>query len=272
MGKLTMINKIKNEKLIKNSKGQIAIIILLASAIVLTLGLSASKSAITDTKVDTDEELLKEAFNTAESAINNYLDNSEITYSTEGGGASIVSTSIGGEDNTTSLSSEGKVLANTNQLFWLVNHNSDGSIGTSATDYYSVGDISLKVNDTDTDFNGALKIDYFYIDNNDDYQVKRIGCNYNSSNLVDGFDSTKDNCSNLTNPTNLKHPLLISITPLGSATSLTISGLADFPSQGEEITAVSITDSGVKTQIKTRYIYQFPSFMLDAITAKGVIE
>ncbi|MDD2482862.1 MAG: hypothetical protein PHE71_01085 [Candidatus Shapirobacteria bacterium] len=65
-----MTNKIKNNQ---SNQGQIAIIVLLASAILLTLGMSASRKTVTDTKVDTDEELLKEAFNTAESGINNYL-------------------------------------------------------------------------------------------------------------------------------------------------------------------------------------------------------
>ena len=259
-----MINKMKNENLIKQNKGQIAIIVLLASAIVLTLGLSASKVAVTDTKVDTDEELLKEAFNTAESAINNYIDNKSPNYSTEGSRASITSDPIG---NTDSISSEGVVSANTSQLFWLVNHNENGSVGTSDIDYYQGGSINIVV---DTDFTGALKVDYFYIDNGV-YKVQRLGCRYDSNTnsfFNNGFDKS---CSSLTITTDTK-PLLLAITPLGSATSLKISGPADFPSQGEEITAASSTENGVKTQIKTRYIYQFPSFMLDAITAKGTVE
>ena len=249
---------------IKNNKGQIAIIILLASAIVLTLGLSASKSAVTDTKVDTDEELLKEAFNTAESGINNYLNTGNKDYITTGSGANVVSTIIGDAD---SLSSEGVVPANKNQLFWLVNHDADGNIVT--TDYYQGSSIDIT---TGVGFTGALKVDYFYIDNGGVYQVQRLGCRYdNNSNSA--FNNGFSSCSTLNITANTK-PLLLAITPFGAATSLTItsSGSSPFPSQGEEIAASSTTDNGIKTQIKTRYIYQIPSFFLDAITAKNVVE
>lgn len=263
MGKLTMINKIKNEKLIKqNQKGQIAIIILLVSAVVLTLGLSASRKTVTNTKIETDEESLKEAFNTAESAINNYLvDTSKTTYTTTGGGASVVSSSIG---NAVSLSSGGQVLANSNQLFWLVDHDTNGNLGTN---YYSNTSVNLSV---DSGFSGALKIDYFYIDNTNAYQVKRLGCNYNNSNVVTGYTTDTSSCSII--DLSAGKPLLISVTPIGSATSLTISGSSNFPSQGEEITADSNTSSGVKTQVKTSYIYQLPSFFIDAITAKNIVQ
>lgn len=257
-----MINKIKNEKLIKNSQGQIAIIILLASAIVLTLGLSASKTAVTDTKVDTDEELLKEAFNTAESAINNYLNVGETNYTVVGSGATIVSTPIGG-GSVQSLSSEGVVPANKNQLFWLVNHNENGSVGT---EYYGGDSITLTV---DSDFTGALKIDYFY-KNGITYSVTRSGYNFNSS-IVTNFINNGGS-KEVIIPIGSEDSLLLAVTPLGAATSLTITGNSPFPSQGEEIAASSSTDNGVKTQIKTRYVYQLPSFFLDAITAKNGVE
>lgn len=259
-----MINKIKGEKLIKQNQGQIAIIVLLASAIILTLGLSASKSTITSTKVDTDEESLKTAFNTAESAINNYLNTGNNNYSsTEGNNATINATTIG---NTNQLSSEGQVLVNTNQLFWLVSHNDNGNIGTSNADYYQGGDITLSV---DNNYSGALKIDYFYIEN-DVYKVQRLGCNYNNSNVVNGYDSLTTNCSTLT-VTNRK-PLLIVVTPLGSPTSITIQGSSSFPVQGQELTSISTTSSGIKTQIKTIYLYQIPSFFIEAITARDPIQ
>lgn len=252
-----MINK--NKELIRKNRGQVAIIVLLVSAVVLTLGLSASKKTVTDTKIDTDEESLKKAFNTAESAINNYLNIGSTAYTSEGNIAIINSTPIG---NSFRISSEGQVLANSNQLFWLVNHNADGSIGNA---YYSSGSVSL---DVDGDFNGALKVDYFYIEGGI-YRVQRLGCRYdgNSNPLFNlGFN---DNCSTLTLTGS---PLLISIVPMGSSTSLAISGTSDFPLQGEELTSSSTIDNSVKTQIKTRYIYQIPPFMMDAITVKNVIE
>lgn len=256
-----MINKMRTNK---QNKGQIAIIVLLASAIILTLGLSASKTAVTDTKVDMDEELLKEAFNTAESAINNYLDSKTTNYTTEGSSATIASTSIGGNNNETSLSSEGQVWANTNQLFWLVKHNENGSIGTNATDYYQGTYFKITADNSSV----ALKIDYFYIDSFGAYKVDRFGCYTGTNPSFVGF--TYD-CNNEIDTTD-KKSLLVSVTPLGGPAKITIDGDSVFPSQGEEITAASSTDNGVKTQIKTRYVYQFPSFMLDAVTAKGTVE
>jgi len=255
-----MINKKINK--IKQNQGQIAIIVLLASAILLSLGLSASKKAITDTKVDINEELLKEAFNAAESGINNYINTTNVNYDAgDGNNAVITKKDIGGGESIT-LSSEGLVLANTNQLFWLVNHEDDGSIGNN---YYS-GNITLTA---DNNFNGALKVDYFYIQAGGAYKVSRFGCNYGGSNTVVGFSSDTTNCSNLTLTGS---SLLLIVTPMGSATSLSISGSSPFPIQGEQLTAVGTANNGVKTQIKTRNIYQIPSFFTEAITAKNIIQ
>lgn len=253
-----MINKIKNNQ---SNQGQIAIIVLLASAILLTLGMSASRKTITDTKVNIDEELLKEAFNTAESGINNYLlDNTKTTYDSGDGNSAVVSSLPIGNAN--SLTSEGKAPTNTPQLFWLVNHNIDGTIGNT---YYGSATATLAV---DTGYNGALKIDYYYLEGGI-YKVRRLGCNYGGSTVVNGFSSDTSTCSNLTLPPNA---LLLIVTPLGSETNLTLSGSSVFPLQGEELTAVGTAGSGVKTQIKTRNVYQLPPFFFESITAQNIIQ
>lgn len=257
-----MMDKIKNKK----NQGQIAIVVLLASAIILSLGLSASKNTAIETKIDIDEELLKEAFNTAESAINNYLNNTEKNYQNIGSGATIVSTSIGG-GNVHNLSSEGKILANSNQLFWLVTHNNNGSIGET---YYNGGDVTLKVDDN---YSGALKIDYFYIDSSNEYRVSRKGCNYGSNSETFAGFADKLSCSSLELGLEKgNRPLLISITPLGVSTRLALMGNSEFPLQGEEIVSSSSTDNGIKTQIKARHVYQIPTFFIDAITARNTVE
>jgi hypothetical protein len=257
MGELIMINKIKNTK---PNKGQISILVLLASAILLTLGLSASRKTIIDTKVDTDEEFLKEAFNTAESGLNNYLNIGSTVYSDgSGGNATVSKADIGGAN---SLVSEGKVPVGSNQLFWLVNHNVDGTVGSS---YYGQASANL---DVDSGYNGALKIDYYYIDNAGVYKVSRLGCNYGGSTTVTGY-LTPDNCSALNLP---GRALLLIVTPIGVPTSLTLSGLSTFPFQGEELTSVGTINNGVKTQIKTRNIYQIPSFFIESITAQNNIQ
>lgn len=248
--------------ILKNNskKGQISIIVMLTSIIVLTLSLSASRRTVIDTKIDTDEESLKDAFNTAESGINNYLNVGTTTYTSGAGDVATVQSSPIG--NTVTMSSEGQVLANDKQFFWLVDHDDSGNIGTG---YYAGDAINLTVG---SGFAGALKVDYFYIEAGV-YKVKRFGCNYGSG-VVTGFDSTTTNCSAI--DTSTVDPLLLVITPIGSATSLTISGSSAFPRQGEELTSVGVTSSGVKTQVKTRNVYKVPSFFLDALTARGRIE
>lgn len=254
-----MINKIKNNQ---HHQGQVAIIVLLASAILLTLGLSASRKTITDTKIDTDEELLKEAFNTAESGINNYINTGSASYSdSSGGNATINSSPIG---NSNSISSEGLVSANSSQSFWLVGHNADGTINLN--DYYTGNTVSLSV---DSDFAGAVKIDYFYLDASSVYRVQHLGYNFKNSNTINNFTDSASNTVTLTLPSG--KPLLITVTPIAASSQLTVSGSA-FPLQGEEITAVGTAGNGVKTQIKTRNIYQIPSFFFESITAGNIIQ
>lgn len=248
---------------INSKSGQVAVIVLLVSAVVLTLGLSTSRKSITDIKVNTDEESLKNAFNMAESAINNYLDSGSQVYTGSGDNYSgnVTKTNIGGAN---SLSSEGLVLPNSSQLFWLVNHNANGSIGTS---YYSgnINSINSSVNKV------ALKIDYFYIDGANNYKVDRHKCKYSAfidSNTL-GFD---DNCDNFNLNTTGKKSLLLSITPIGLATKLTLNGSSPFPVQGEELTSVGTANNGVKTQIKARNLYQIPSFLTEAVVARKIIK
>lgn len=248
---------------IKNNQGQITIIVLLASAIILTLGLSASKKTVTDTKVDIDQELLKEAFNAAESGINNYMNVGSTSYNAgDGSNATVSLKTIGGGAN---LTSEGLVPANTPQLFWLVNHNSDGSIGT--TYYPSNTDLKISV---DSAFTGALKIDYFY-KSGAVYSVSRSGVNFHATNVtVTGYPNTSSKDTTIN--TGAVSPLLIIVTPLGGSTGLTISGSSAFPLQGEELTSVGTANNNVKTQVKTRNIYQIPSFFTESITARNIIQ
>jgi len=254
MGKLNM--KMKN----KSNQGQVAIIVLLVSAVLLTLGISASQRTVTETKIETDEEALKAAFNTAESGINNYLDTKSVNYTTDGSEATVVSSAIGGNGQ---LTSDGQVAANSNQLFWLVNHNEDGSVGTN---YYGSQTVKLTF---DNNYSGALKIDYFYVSGGQ-YKVKRWGYNLNGSNTVTGFSASSG--SSLDIVLSDGSPLLLSITPIDKNVSLTLIGSSNFPQQGEELTSTGVTTSGVKTQVKTRYIYQVPMFFMEAVTAANVVQ
>jgi hypothetical protein len=243
-------------------RGQVALIVLLVSAIVLSLGLSVSRKTTVETKVDTDEELLKQAFNTAESSIDKYLMTGEKNYS--GGvdeSATVVSLVIG---NGTSLVSE-SLTEGKPAFFWLAGHNADGSINLAVN---SGGDVLVC---PVTSFRGALKIDYYY-KSGINYMVSRSGYNYKSAGFVTGYVDSSNDCVTVTGQGNLVTNLLLAITPIfntGSSTVITVTRGIDFPAQGEDLTAtgrVGDQTIGVSRKVRVRTGYKIPAFMLDALT------
>ena len=122
-----MENKLKQimNKNREKMSGQVVLMVLLASALILTLGLSASKQATVETKIETDQELLKKAFNAAESGIEYYLGTGSTNYNGgENEGSASLSTKIVGDSET--LSFGNMTLNGSFDYFWLVNHNIDG--------------------------------------------------------------------------------------------------------------------------------------------------
>ena len=147
---------------IRNQKGQVVLMVLLASALVLTLGLSASRITTTETKIDTDQELLKRAFNTAESGIDYYLATGDTNYSSTGsdGAAELQVTKLG---EVKTLSFNTMSLVGSYEYFWLVNH--DTSATGIGTEYYSTNTGTINICSINPNVSssamGSLKIDYF---------------------------------------------------------------------------------------------------------------
>ena len=258
--------KIKNEKgqarpQLRSSGGQVVLIVLLASALVLTMGLSVSKKTVTETKIDTDEELLKQAFNTAESGIDYYLKTGLKTYTSSDNksSATVTMTNIGGGST---LASEGVVTDGNPYLFWLVNHNSDGSIGNSRL----TGTINRIC--VDSEFTGGLKVDLFNLVGGN-YGVSRTGYNIRNEK-VEGFGNLIN--GNCTGSISISSGLLLSITPIGDSTKITVESNMVFPSQGEEITSVGSVSDGVNTKINVLNKYEVPVFMLEAITSGDNVD
>lgn len=245
-----------------NNKGQVALIVLLVSAVALTLGLSASKKAITDTKVDKNEAELKDAFNVAESSIDQYLSNGDKNYANgdNSATANVTTQSIGSGNQ---ITSDGVVLDGQNSLFWLVNHNLDGSIGTT---YFSKS--KQIVVGVDSTFTGSLKVDYFY-KNGAIYSVNRSGYNFSATTVVNNY--TYSASKSITINVNAEDALLLVLTPIGGNTNLTLNSTVAFPIQGEEITAVGQVGSGVKTQVKTVNKYDVSDFFMESISAVNEI-
>ena len=249
----------------KRVGGQVALIVLLVSAVVMTIGLSMSEKAVVETKIDTDEELLKKAFNAAESGIDYYRGTGEESYDADDGRSSAmveVSDLGGGEE----LIIDNFTAENGTVFFWLVGHDADDNIDEGSVYGGASFDISPKA-----DFEGSLKVSYFYKDGLE-YKVKRFGFNYGADNTVANFEAKSGD----TTIDVLGTPLLVAVTPIFEGTQLSLKGSENFPVQGEEIRATGEVDDesmGVIQKVRVRDVYRVPAFMLDGMTAvNGSIE
>jgi len=262
------------KEIFKRDDGQVALVVLLVSALMLTLGLSAAKQTTIETKIDTDEELLKQAFNAAESGIDYYLGTGKTTYSSPDlrTTAEISSRDIG---NSQVLTSDGVVLSSEPFFFWLVNHDESGGVGS---EYYSGSSLNLCVDDG---YNKALKVDYFYLDNLGNYKVLHSGYNFDSDNakLVVGFTDKVGAGGCVDVSLSAGDPLLLVVTPIGGQTRLQSRGSNFFPIQGMEITSVgkagdvsAEVGSSVNTKVSIINRYELPAFMLEAVTSGGSVN
>jgi len=253
-------------------KGQIALIVLIISAIVMTVGLSLSKKSVVETKITTDEELLKTAFNAAESGVDYYLGTGQTGYTSPDNksAANVVVNNIGGGADTVNLG--GVVLRNNSNDTWMVDHNADGSLNVSNVFGATAMSVCVK-----TGFSGSLLITYFYNEAGT-YKVGRIfgpaTAGLPACAAVAGLGSGLDLSSFLGG---VKQPILLVVKPIAGDTKiavLTTGGV--FPNQGIEISSTGkagdVTGtSGVQVNREVNVInqYQIPSFMLEAVTAAG---
>jgi hypothetical protein len=224
--------------------GQVVLMVLLASALILTLGLSASKQTTVETKIETDQELLKKAFNAAESGIEYYLGTGETNYSD--GLANLSVANVGGSD---SLSFGNMTLDGNLDYFWLVGHKNDGSLDIN---YYSGSSPNIKVcaiSGSPTSF----KLSYYYKDGSGKYQVENV------NETVSGGCVTKSLTGN---------SLLLSVMPIGDDAKIEISGTGNFPSQGEEIRSTGIVE-GVNNTVTVINKYVVLDVLLEAVSSGG---
>jgi hypothetical protein len=248
----------------KTNKGQVAIVVLLMSALMMTLGLSMLGKATVETKIDTNEESLKKAFNAAESGVSYYLGTGETDYQAPDGlsNAKIGVTELGVG---TTINFKELMLEGSQEIFWLVNHDASGNIGNA---YFS----GNSVNVCQVGFGGSLEVSYYYR-NGVNYGVRRYGYNFGNSETVLGFaDAVGQNCVtiNLVNNT----PLLIVLTPIFDSGRFYLDSITgvNFPAQGLEISSVGKAGGAqaqVNKSISVAKKYQIPAFMLNAITSSG---
>lgn len=250
-------------------RGQVAIIVLLVSAVMMTVGLSLSKKATTETKIDTNEESLKKAFNAAESGIDYYLGTGKTDYSAPDNlsSAKITANDIGASGSNLDFNEYTPI--NGSEFYWLVNHD-NGDIGLT---YF----VAPTVNVCGKGFTGSMEINYFYRVGAD-FGVNRYGYNFSSdvTKRVTGFTTGTGSCATINI---VNSPILVTVTALFDGGKFYLSSAAaggTFPSQGVEINSVgkyggvAVGVSGTQVNKKLRVLrrYKIPAFMLSGIVSE----
>jgi hypothetical protein len=249
-------------------KGQVALIVLVVSAVVLTIGLSLSKRSVVETRITTDEELLKKAFNAAESGVDYYLGTGQTAYtSSDNSVANVAASNVGGGSNVVNLG--GQTLVNHNDYIWMVGHNTDGSLGVPA---FAATALSVCV---ENGFSSNLLLTYFYKQGGN-YKVDRkfgpVTAGLASCSGVSGMTAGIDLSSMLGWPG--KQPILLVVEPVGAGTKVAaVATGGNFPEQAVVINSVgkagNLNGTSVNREINVINQYQIPSFMLEAVTASG---
>lgn len=283
----------------KTKNGQISILVLVIAAISLTFGLSLSKRSVNEIQVDTNTEESKKAFSVAESALNKFYGGNRQPLSDtniSGGTASVAESSIVGISN--KLDFPQFVANNDMAFFWLMGHNSDGTLNYSDT--FSDTSVIVCVNQS---FDGAVAIETYYRDNSPTPQflVKRTGFNTKDPAIVMGVgvtgftvantsntcednmaqvrDGGGNNLSLVSGQANFK-PVFLVVRPINPADSIKgtkirlVSIGANFPSQGNQILSTGKFGQTQRTiRVNNLYSLALPyNFMLQAITAGGSIK
>ncbi len=252
------------------SSGQVALVVLLISAVTLTLGLSLTKKTTVETRIETDEESLKQAFNAAESGVDYYLSTGTTQYISPDSRsqADVVVSDIGGED---ALDFNEFVVEGYYMNFWLVDHNDDGSINYG--DYYSGSEVDICVLDS---FSGSLLINYYYRDGGGSYLQKRYATNFGGAQVISnpsslGVGSCQTGWKGMRINTQAV-PLLVAISPIfvGARINLEEVGGNTFPIQGQEIASKGVIGE-VSRRVTVVRRYKIPDFMMEALTSGGQI-
>ncbi len=262
-----------------NQKGQVALIVLLVSAVALTFGLSVSRKTVTETRIESDEESLKQAFNAAESGVEYYLSTGLTQYSSPDGRsrADVTVEDLGADDV---LDFEEYTIEGRYTYFWLVGHDDDGIINYG--NFYEGTAVDICINN---DFAGSMVMNYFYQDAGGNYRSRRFVTNYGSgANVIPNPSSLElGTCSAGTRGVRINlvagsTPLLVAVSPIFSGGRIVLEnvGGARLMSQGEEISSTgkvgevaALTEVSRKVSVGKRYLV--PGFMMEALTASGQI-
>ena len=259
----------------KKQKGQVALLVLLISAIALTLGLSVSDRIRTNVKVDKDDELLQRAFNVAESAIESYVSRGLTEYeASDGSRASVTVAETGGE-----LVDFGEFVPQDGYgFFWLVDHDENGEIDYGS--HYPDEQIDICFNQ----FIGGVAVYYFKLNSlQNRYEVDRRVYNLEAGYINQGTDlSVEEVCSgyemgiadfDLDEVTNGIVPLLLVIRPIGGGSKMAVAGNS-VPSQGNLIIAEGVSgDASTVVKMLQKFdVGYYLSFLVEGVVGEQTIE
>ncbi len=163
-------------------KGQAVLVVLLVMVVLLTLGLSVVSRSVTDVKISQQSQESARAFWTAQAGLEKaLLAQGSTAGSIDGVNYTVTKTDLGGSAEFT-----GQVDAGKSFVYWLVNHNSDGSIGTT---FYSGNNLVIywgNSGDTDT----ALIATLIYKDLSGHFQSQKFTYDPLTRTPATGFTSS----------------------------------------------------------------------------------
>ena len=265
-------------------RGQVSLLVLLVAAVITTLGLSVSQKTVLETKIDTDEEALKQAFSSAESGIEYYLGSGapttdgKLTYTSPDGKsqAKVEVTALG---TSSEIDFGTPVLAGDYEYFWMAPHNEDGSLNLTSGSY---GGSQVKLCLSNTSSSLAEVVLLYKPLVGETSSLRRV-VNFSNS-AVNGVNATGqvDCGSNWTGvlvdvDTTGGTKILLSVSPLGASTNMKIQAVGAgnvFPSQGSQITAVgeagNISDvdgDPVRSKVAVQDRYKLLPFLLNPVSA-----
>ena len=264
---------IKNLK--QRSGGQVALVVMVVMAISMAVSLAMSRKVEIETKIDKGDELLKQAFNTAESGIDYYLSKGETTYTEKEGVAARVSVSSIAKDGESWVDFGEMTPVNETITYWLVGHDSvTGELNFSDNQNYDAIGLYLC---WPGNYKGSIKADFYYRGPDGVIKVDRSGYNLGDpgdeevANFIDQATIRCGDGRGFWISTNRPNPLLLAVTPIFKPGRFRLNLTGAFPSQGVMISSTG-SAHGVNRTVKVARRWDVPQFLIEGVGVKGNIS
>ncbi|OGG20813.1 hypothetical protein A3D03_03990 [Candidatus Gottesmanbacteria bacterium RIFCSPHIGHO2_02_FULL_40_13] len=260
------------------SAGQIVLILVLITVVGLTIGLSLISRSVTDVRISSQIEESSRAFSAAEAGVENALKIINVfptdtpqSITLDNASAEYTVSDIGGSN---SLYSFPATEANSSQILWLVNHDSDGGLGIA---YYSKTD-SLDICWGIAGNNAAIEFSLYYKTGSTykiaksayDPDISRAGNNkFNPADTDGSYCESiypyKHTINFITDfgVSEADNLLALRMTPVYENTAIGVKPTENLPVQGNQINSVGKTTTGVVRKIQVNKTYSILPGLLD---------